>query len=198
MESGSVKNALTRLYERMKSDKRFELLVYGALILTMVVLFIISPSGEKTKSSGDDVAKQHEQNDIEELEERLEAILGSIRGAGRVRVMITYDTSSRLVPAMSTDVQSGTTENTSGESQSVSETRTESSRPATISGSGGTETIVLTEIEPTVRGVIVTAEGAADVSVRVKLCNAVMTVLGISADRIEVFEMKSEIEEEEK
>lgn len=198
MESGSVKNALTRLYERMKSDKRFELLVYGVLILTMVVLFIISPNGEKTESSGDDVAKQHEQNDIEELEERLEAILSSIRGAGRVRVMITYDTSSRLVPAMSTDVQSGTTENTSGESQSVSETRTESSRPATISGSGGTETIVLTEIEPTVRGVIVTAEGAADVSVRVKLCNAVMTVLGISADRIEVFEMKSEIEEEEK
>lgn len=198
MESGSVKNALTRLYERMKSDKRFELLVYGVLILTMVVLFIISPNGEKTESSGDDVAKQHEQNDIEELEERLEAILSSIRGAGRVRVMITYDTSSRLVPAMSTDVQSGTIENTSGESQSVSETRTESSRPATISGSGGTETIVLTEIEPTVRGVIVTAEGAADVSVRVKLCNAVMTVLGISADRIEVFEMKSEIEEEEK
>lgn len=198
MGSGSVKNALTRLYERMKSDKRFELLVYGALILAMVVLFIISPNGETTESSGDDVTKQHEQNDIEELEERLEAILGSIRGAGRVRVMITYDTSSRLVPAMSTDVQSGTTENTSGESQSVSETRTESSRPATISGSGGTETIVLTEIEPTVRGVIVTAEGAADVSVRVKLCNAVMTVLGISADRIEVFEMKSEIEEEEK
>lgn len=72
----------------------------------------------------------------------------------------------------------------------MSETRTESSRPATISGSGGTETIVLTEIEPTVRGVIVIAEGAADVSVRVKLSNAVMTVLGISADRIEVFEMK--------
>ena len=40
------------------------------------------------------------------------------------------------------------------------------------------------------RGVIVIAEGAADVSVRVKLSNAVMTVLGISADRIEVFEMK--------
>ena len=127
---------------------------------------------------------------LRELESRLEGILGTIRGAGKVRVMITYDTSSRLVPAMSTDVQSGTTENTSTGGQSVSETRTESSRPATISGSGGTETIVLTEIEPTVRGVIVIAEGAADVSVRVKLSNAVMTVLGISADRIEVFEMK--------
>ncbi len=196
MVTDTLKGALSRLYERMKRDKRFELMIYGALILALVLLFAISPDDKKTESAADNAAKGQEQSDIAQLEERLESILGSIRGAGKVRVMITYDTSSRLVPAMSTDVQSGTTENTSGESQSVSETRTESSRPATISGSGGTETIVLTEIEPTVRGVIVTAEGAADVSVRLKLCNAVMTVLGISADRIEVFEMKSEIGEE--
>ena len=40
------------------------------------------------------------------------------------------------------------------------------------------------------------AEGAADVSVRLKLQNAVITVLGITAERIDVFEMKSNNEEE--
>ena len=65
-----------------------------------------------------------------------------------------------------------------------------------MSTSGGAETIVLTEIEPTIRGVIVIAEGAADVSVRLKLQNAVITVLGITAERIDVFEMKSNNEEE--
>ena len=123
-------------------------------------------------------------------------MLSSIRGAGKVKVMITYDTSSRLVPAMSTDVQSGTTENRGTGSESITQTRTESSRPATVSTSGGAETIVLTEIEPTIRGVIVIAEGAADVSVRLKLQNAVITVLGITAERIDVFEMKSNNEEE--
>ncbi len=184
-----IKNALGRLCARMKQDKRLEIAVYGVLILIGVLLFLISPN-DKAGNAAQSGTTTADESGVEELESRLEGILGNIRGAGKVRVMITYDTSSRLVPAMSTDVQSGTTENTSTGGQSVSETRTESSRPATISGSGGTETIVLTEIEPTVRGVIVIAEGAADVSVRVKLSNAVMTVLGISADRIEVFEMK--------
>lgn len=185
-----IKNALGRLCARMKQDKRLEIAVYGVLILIGVLLFLISPNDKAGNAAQVGTAAAADESGVEELESRLEGILGAIRGAGKVRVMITYDTSSRLVPAMSTDVQSGTTENTSTGGQSVSETRTESSRPATISGSGGTETIVLTEIEPTVRGVIVIAEGAADVSVRVKLSNAVMTVLGISADRIEVFEMK--------
>ena len=185
-----IKNALGRLCARMKPDKRLEISVYGVLILIGVLLFLISPNDKAGTAAQSGTEAAADESGVEELENRLEGILGSIRGAGKVRVMITYDTSSRLVPAMSTDVQSGTTENTSTGGQSVSETRTESSRPATISGSGGTETIVLTEIEPTVRGVIVIAEGAADVSVRVKLSNAVMTVLGISADRIEVFEMK--------
>ena len=180
-----IKNALGRLCARMKQDKRLEIAVYGVLILIGVLLFLISPNDKAGNAAQSGTEAAADESGVEELENRLEGILGSIRGAGKVRVMITYDTSSRLVPAMSTDVQSGTTENTS-----TGETRTESSRPATISGSGGTETIVLTEIEPTVRGVIVIAEGAADVSVRVKLSNAVMTVLGISADRIEVFEMK--------
>lgn len=185
-----VKGALGRLCERMKRDKRLEIAVYGALILIGVLLFLISPNDKAEAAANTGTKAAAEESGVAELEKRLEGVLGSIRGAGRVRVMITYDTSSRLVPAMSTDIQSGTTENTSNGGQSVSETRTESSRPATISGSGGAETIVLTEIEPTVRGVIVIAEGAADISVRVKLSNAVMTVLGISADRIEVFEMK--------
>ena len=171
-----IKNALGRLCARMKQDKRLEIAVYGVLILIGVLLFLISPNDKAGNAAQSGTEAATDESGVEELESRLEGILGSIRGAGKVRVMITYDTSSRLVPAMSTDVQS--------------ETRTESSRPATISGSGGTETIVLTEIEPTVRGVIVIAEGAADVSVRVKLSNAVMTVLGISADRREVFEMK--------
>ena len=184
-----IGKAFSRLVGKMKKNKKLELMVYGSLIALGVLLFVLIPGGGNGTYPPKET--EHEQKQAEtELEGRLEAVLSSIRGAGKVKVMITYDTSSRLVPAMSTDVQSGTTENTSTGGQSVSETRTESSRPATISGSGGTETIVLTEIEPTVRGVIVIAEGAADVSVRVKLSNAVMTVLGISADRIEVFEMK--------
>lgn len=190
-----IGKAFFRLVGKMKKNKKLELMVYGSLIALGVLLFVLIPGG----GNGTDPPKEteHEQKQAEtELEGRLEAVLSSIRGAGKVKVMITYDTSSRLVPAMSTDVQSGTTENRGTGSESITQTRTESSRPATVSTSGGAETIVLTEIEPTIRGVIVIAEGAADVSVRLKLQNAVITVLGITAERIDVFEMKSNNEEE--
>ena len=190
-----IGKAFSRLVGKMKKNKKLELMVYGSLIALGVLLFVLIPGGGNGTDPPNET--EHEQKQAEtELEGRLEAVLSSIRGAGKVKVMITYDTSSRLVPAMSTDVQSGTTENRGTGSESITQTRTESSRPATVSTSGGAETIVLTEIEPTIRGVIVIAEGAADVSVRLKLQNAVITVLGITAERIDVFEMKSNNEEE--
>ena len=88
---------------------------------------------------------------------------------------------------MSTDTQTGITQS----AESVTENRTESSRPVTVSQGGGNEALVLTEKQPIVRGVIVIAEGAADIAVRINLQNAVRTVLGIELSCIEVFEMKA-------
>ena len=67
--------------------------------------------------------------------------------------MITYDTSREIVPAMTTNVNSTGSESSNGDgSSSSSQQSTESTEPATVSGSGGNEPIVLKEIEPQVRG----------------------------------------------
>ena len=81
-----------------------------------------------------------------------------------------------LIPAGAAMAEGGTT---------INENRTESSRPATVQD----EALVLTEKAPAVRGVIVIAEGAADIGVKLKLQSAVQTVLGVEIDQIEVFEM---------
>ena len=128
-----------------------------------------------------------------ELETRLQEVLCCIRGAGRVEVMITYDTSREIVPAMTTNVNSTGSESSNGDgSSSSSQQSTESTEPATVSGSGGNEPIVLKEIEPQVRGVIVVAEGAADINVRMDLQRAVRAVLDIPLSRIEVFERSAQ------
>ena len=71
----------------------------------------------------------------------------------------------------------------------TSRTVREVTEPATIETQNGHAPIVLYEIEPTVRGVIVVAEGAADFSVREKLQAAVRAVTGVAITQIEVFEM---------
>jgi stage III sporulation protein AG len=121
------------------------------------------------------------------VEERLEEILSCIRGAGKVQVMVIYDTSVEIVPAMSVDSQTSTSETANGSGQTVNQNQSEKKTPITVSGEDGA--LVLTQKQPEIRGVIVVAEGAADISVRLNLQNAVQTVLNIDAENISVFEM---------
>ena len=48
------------------------------------------------------------------------------------------------------------------------------------------------ENQPEVRGVIVVAQGAEDISVRMNLLNAVTTLLNVSADKVEILKMNQQ------
>lgn len=171
---------------KMKRNKKLELGVYMGLALLCALLCI---PGRKTEKSPA-VQPAAAENNADMMEQKLMDTLSCVRGAGKVKVMITYETGNEIVPAMNTDITSSVS--VSGENQ----TRTESSSPVTTYQNGENEAIVLTEREPTVRGVIVVAQGAADISVRLKLQAAVQAVLGIEADKVEVLEMGMEGMEE--
>lgn len=192
-EQAANKGFLAKLARRLKSDKKLELAVYGGLVLLILVLYLstLLPKEEKNKTIPDSLnTPEHLALSEQDVERRLEKVLSSIRGAGTVRVMITYESGPELVTAMSTDTNSNIAENVEAGRQSTTEQQTESKRPATVTGSGGTTPIVLTEKQPNVRGVIVVAEGAADIAVRLNLQRAVQTVLSIPASSIEVFELE--------
>ena len=114
-------------------------------------------------------------------------MLSCIRGAGKVEVMITYETGREIVTAMTTNTNTSSSISQNGSDTSQSSQTTETSQPATYSGEAGKEPIVLYEKEPTIRGVIVVAEGA-DVTVRLDLQRAVRAVLDVPLSAIEVFE----------
>lgn len=184
---------LSKLTEKMKESKKFELVVYGALVIAGILIYVSTFKGLGGESVEHEPVDNVTAAEITEgtVEKRLEETLACISGAGRVKVMITYDTGAEIVPAMSYDTQTSSSQG----SGSSSESKTESKKPVTIAQNGVTEPIVLTEVLPTVRGVIVVAEGARDFSVRINLQTAVCTVLGVNADIVEVFEMKSEGQE---
>lgn len=123
------------------------------------------------------------------LERRLIDVLSEIRGAGKVDVLVTYETNGEIVTATvrqtDEDVKSA---NGTGSSE-TSRTVREVTQPATVDTANGHTPIILYEKEPIVRGVVVVAEGAADFSVRAKLQAAVQAATGIPISKIEVFEM---------
>jgi len=181
----------SRLVVKMRSDRRLEWVAYALIAVTVIggyLLLSAEPTRQESALRSADVVA----NNGADLEARLQEVLSCIRGAGRVSVMITYDTGREIVPAMSTSINSNGSETDDGEKRSSSEQRTESTEPATLSGSGGNSPIVLKEIEPVVRGVIVVADGAADVAVRMDLQRAVRAVLDIPLSQIEVFERSAQ------
>jgi stage III sporulation protein AG len=180
--------------EKLKKNKKLETIVYIILILAVAAIFLstlIKPKEEtpETEQSGNTEASQLRNE--QQIEGKLRQVLSSIRGAGRVEVMITYETGTEIVPAFSSDKQSSSTTSDSNTSESSTTSETESKQPATVSQNGGYQPIVLTEKQPVVRGVIVVAEGAADIMVKLDLQLAVQTVLDVDADCIEVFEMST-------
>ncbi|HWR19055.1 MAG TPA: hypothetical protein VN608_05485 [Clostridia bacterium] len=178
------------LAQAMKKNKKLELAVYGVLLALSAILALSmvntgkdsNTAQQNVQQSSGEVAQGERQ-----VEERLEEILSCIRGAGKVRVMLIYDTSVEIVPAMSVDTQTSTSETVNDSGQTVNQNQSEKKTPVTVSGEDGA--LVLTQKQPEIRGVIVVAEGAADISVRLNLLNAVQTVLNVDAEDISVFEM---------
>ena len=62
----------------------------------------------------------------------------------------------------------------------------------TINGSNGSVALVLREDSPEVKGVLVIAEGADDIGVKLSLLNAVKTILNVSLDKVDVYKMNNE------
>lgn len=183
----------TRFIRRMRTDRRTELLVYGGVALLVVVLYLfVSRAADGGATADADGVQVLSAANAADTETRLQEVLSCIRGAGRVEVMITYETGREIVPAMTTSVNSNGSETSDGDKSSSSQQSTESTQPATVSQSGSNAPIVLKEIEPVVRGVIVVADGAADVTVRLDLQRAVRAVLDIPLSHIEVFERSAQ------
>lgn len=175
---------LNRLTAKMKQNKKLEIGIYVGIGLLIVILYLtgMKPSQTNTQQAQQPAAQPLEARDDEA---RLKNALSQIKGAGKVEVMLTYENGRELVPALSTDTQSSSQ---AGDQVSNSE----ATRPVTLSKSGEEEPIVLKEVEPKIRGVIVIAQGADDIKVRMDLARAVSKVLDVTMDRIEVFTMEAE------
>ncbi len=182
-----------RVAAALQKNKKLEIGVYALIVALIVLLYFstIMPAKKDARTANAEQDAAISTSVEQETETRLAGVLSNIKGAGHVEVMITYETGPELVTAMSVDTNSNRSTTSDDGHESTTEHETESRKPATVSGGGGSQPIVLTEIQPAVRGVIVVAEGAGDIMVRLNLQRAVQTVLNVPVQSIEVFEMQS-------
>lgn len=127
---------------------------------------------------------------VSKLEGDLSSILSKIQDAGRVSVMITLKSGSEIIPAKDESISDKVTneKDTSGGTRIINEKTTDDKVVFTAAQGGNSKPLIIKEINPEIQGVIVVAEGAKDSRVKLKISQAVQTVLDIPAYRVTVYE----------
>ena len=125
------------------------------------------------------------------MEEKLEDILSNVKGVGRVKVMITYSKTSKIIPMYDEDSSTSITEekDSGGGTRIVNETA--SKKDIIYKETDGVKTpITQSVINPAIEGAIIAAEGAGDANIKTNIIQAVEAVTGIATYKIQVLELK--------
>lgn len=163
-----------KLYEFLKNKNN------GILYVILIIGVVIMLCGTISDDNPEPTAEPPQVNTVLSDEERLCEILSDIKGAGEVSVMITYYESEQKDIAYEVRESENNRENSGGHEKTVD-------RQAVISNGSP---MVVKEVYPDVKGVIVTAQGAGSVSVREDISSAVQAVMNVPAHRVCVYEKR--------
>lgn len=175
-------------FRKLKSIKNIEIIIAVFLISVMLLIYFGASSDTKKTSSSNSSAIQSldYENYVSDLEKRIGLTLSKIEGAGQVNVVITLSCSSELVIAK--DVEKTTHIETITKDGVT--TKTEEivilENPILVNGKNGDEPLVLIEMAPKIAGVVVVAEGAKDVNVKLSLLKAIQALVTVPSGNIEI------------
>ena len=171
------------------------------IVILIITVIIINNMWSKDESEEDeelqDQTKVLAQKDVssqDDLEKKLEDILESINGVGKVKVLIKYSESSSVV-AMYNETTSESVSNENGENGINKEvTEKENKKEIVYTDEDGqnkpiTEKVVM----PIIEGAIITAQGAENANIKSSIVSAVEAVTGLAVHKIQVFEMRFKI-----
>lgn len=162
--------------EFLKGEKLKKLLdkyKYAAIVVAVGVLLMLIPWNGVQKESAAVTAS--ESITAPNPEQELETLLSSVKGAGRVEVMLTLAAGERKIY------------------QTDSEQTENHVRTTTVILSDGqrAEAPVVSQIlPPEYLGAVVVCDGASDPKVKLAIVEAVSKATGLGADRITVLKMK--------
>ena len=126
-------------------------------------------------------------SDEQILENKITQLLSKVKGAGNVAVSVTLSGGSSKETAQNITKETKTVQekDTSGGVRTTTESK-ESNQVLTSKENGMDKAIVVREVKPEIKGVLVVADGAVSSNIKAELTKAVETGLGISSYKVTV------------
>lgn len=163
-----------KLLLRIKEDKKL-IFIIAIGVVGMVLLLFSGNSRSSAAESTDSIDIKEIQT---ETEKKLTSLLETVNGAGKVKVMVTFESFEEKIYAVNT------------ESESSADSYEYIDEYVLVEDSGDTNGLTLKVIAPVIRGVGITCEGASSAVVKQEISKLVSAVLGISANKIWVTVME--------
>jgi len=194
-----LKELLKKSADGKDKKKQIENIVVFIIILIVTVLIINNMWSSEEKEKSEEIndstrvlAQISSSSEKDDLENRLENILETINGVGRVNVLIKYSESSTVVAMYNETTSESTTKESDGDGGSKDVKETENKKEIVYTEEDGTNKPITEKVVmPVIEGAIVTAKGAGNANVKASIVSAVEAVTGLAVHKIQVFEMNS-------
>ena len=190
-KENGLKKYTSKLKDKLTNSKLFKIKNFklvGLMVLLIAVVigyFFISKSNTKTTSASKATNSYYTSSldYAKALETKMQNVLSNISGSGKVSVMVTLSSSLEIVYAESIDEKN----NSSVSSNNSTSTKNTTSNTIIVKNNGINSPLVVKEILPEIKGVVVVCEGAKDVNIKLKIVQAVKALLDIPSNNIQVF-----------
>ncbi len=154
-------------------------LAVGVVGIALIALSELLPSGTTAETS-----VMSAELFVQQTEERLCTLVSRIEGAGECEVLVTLENGVEYVYATEQRHNSDRREDTDDSASRLTQSDGSESSVIVVETGDGREGLLVTEIQPTIRGVVVVCEGGDREEVRQRIIEAVTVAMDLSAKRV--------------
>lgn len=187
MDDEKAKDRLkTSIFNVLEEEKYKKVIIVVGLLGILLIFLSGFFKKEKVIETKADNSQVTVEQYTEQLEKNLKGIVSSIKGAGDCRVLVTVENGKEVVYATQAKKNIEATEDkTNGETTRKQKSDDSETKYITMKDADGAEkALAITEIQPTVKGVVIVCEGGDNPDVQQKVTNAVTTALNITSKRV--------------
>lgn len=171
----------------IKKLKKEQLLIGALAGILLLVIAIPVPKTEKAEEKEDIVPEETVEKE-RSLETQLKEILQKISGVGRTEVFISYEDDGKIIVEKDESVSEELIQeaDSSGGTRTTTTTRNEKE---TVYGNAESP-YVIQELSPTIKGILVVAEGGGNVAVKKQIQETIEALFGLDSHKISIMKME--------